>query len=170
MKFLGRFGRYLLAGFGLVVIAIGFFVQSMLFQSHVEELASAEAEAWVTQNFQEKFDWSALPPGSVQHGWHMGFQDHVWLFRLKLAPEAFAGLRHAVLAKNQPGTQIDDRDDLRSSPASFASLPPHGPGNLPSWWEAASMRNFDCIEWRSHGRTFWFGYDVERQALFIIVM
>ena len=134
------------------------------------EYPPAERERWLIENLRERFSWSALPSASVEHVWANGFQDHTWLFRIHLAPDTFAGLRRSVLATQGECISSDDRDDLSLCPFGFATASPQGPADMriPTWWDVASLRHFDSVLWRSPGRGYWFGYDTDRQLLFLL--
>lgn len=135
-----------------------------------EDYPPAEHERWLSEELRACFGWTALPPSSVDHVWANGFQDHIWLFRLHLSPRRFSDLRTAVLAAHGPHVTVDDRDDLHLCPFDFATPAPQGPRrmHLPVWWEAASLQHFDGLLWDSSAHVFWFGYDPERQLLFLL--
>ena len=134
-----------------------------------KEYPAAEWERWLAANLGERFGWAGLPAGSLERVWIDGFKDHDYLYRIQLAPERFAELRSAVLATRGADVESDDRDDLALCPLGFATTSPqvHDGVRLPEWWEAASLRHFDGILWRSGFHAYWFGYDSERQLLFL---
>ena len=39
---------------------------------------------------------------------------------------------------------------------------------VPDWWEVASLRSVDGLLWKSEGNGYWFGYDQEREILFLL--
>ena len=157
-----------------IVCAFGWFGYSMFrgFRAAAvgTEYPPAEHERWLTDQLRERFGWSALPPSSVEHVWVNGFQDHTWLFRIRLAPGTFARLRSSVLATQGERITSDDRDDLNLCPEGLATAFPKGPEGMriPAWWEAASQRHFDSILWQSPGWGYWFSYDTDRQLLFLL--
>ena len=127
-----------------------------------------DCQPWVAGVLQKRFNWAKLPPSSVEGVWVEGFQDHMYLSRTRLTPELFADLKRSVLATQGESVSIDDRDDLSLSP----EVLPAGPSpeyQIPSWWEARSMKHFDSIRWRTQDLEYWFGYDIDRQLLFFLV-
>ena len=133
------------------------------------EYPPAEFEPWLTEDLQERFGWAALPASSVEHVWANGFQDHTYLFRIRLAPDLFASLRQAILGTHGEDVASDDHDDLSLCPFGFATASPQGPAAMrPTWWEAASLRHFDSVLWQSPSWGYWFCYDTDRQLLFLL--
>jgi hypothetical protein len=175
MKIRGIFSKIIIPALVIALICgFGWFGYSMFHGFRAvavgTEYPPAEHEHWLADQLRERFSWSVLPPSSVEHVWANGFQDHTWLFRIRLTPDLFAGLRRSVLATHGEGMTSDDRDDLNLCPDGFATASPQGPQGLriPAWWEAASLRHFDSILWQSPAWGYWFGYDTERQLLFLL--
>ncbi|WP_367873142.1 hypothetical protein [Luteolibacter sp. Populi] len=135
-----------------------------------KEYPAAEHERELAHDLSKRFGWPGLPRGSLERVWRQdSLQCHGSLYRIRLDPGRFAELRSAVLGTRGAGVESDDRDDLRLCPDHFATTSPQvAKGvHLPEWWEAASLRHFDGILWRSDRHMYWFGYDPERQLLFL---
>ena len=165
----GRLGLVL----ALVAGALGFvawFNHQMALTASGKEYRAQEQEPWLRQGLESQFRWTGLPEKSVEKVWISGFQDHTHLYRIRLSPESFAGLRQAVLASEGEGVRLDDRDDLSVCPFGFGTSEPQGPEKMkiPDWWEAASLRSFDGLLWKSGPEGYWFGYDRESDVLFLL--
>jgi hypothetical protein len=39
---------------------------------------------------------------------------------------------------------------------------------VPAWWEVASLHSLDGLLWKSVREGCWFGYDGEREILFLL--
>jgi hypothetical protein len=154
-------------------LLIGYFGYSYLsFREAVEvgaEYPGADAQEALGRELQEHFSWSGLPPACVERGWSNGFQDHTNLYRVRVGPDVVTSLRQAILAKTGEDITVDDRDDLSLCPHGFATTAPEGFHRMrvPAWWEASSLRNFEAVRWDSFDWGIWFGYDRERQVLFV---
>jgi hypothetical protein len=160
----------------LMVIAVAI-VCSLLWAEHSarrqtvgHEYPPKQLHGWLTGQLQKRFGWSALPASSIEGAWAQGFQDHLYLFRIRLAPGAFADLRRAVATA--PGKGFDDRDDLSLSLYGLATASPRVKSlRLPAWWDPASLQHFDSLRWHSGSDPygFWFCYSADRQVLFILI-
>jgi len=158
----------------LVVGAIAFlawFRHGMIATVAGREYPPQEEEAWLKQGLESHFRWAGLPENSLEKVWVNGFREHTYLYRIRLSPGEFAGLRQAVLTSEGEGVRIDDRDDLGLCPLGFGTSTPQGPEKMkvPEWWEVASLHSFDGLLWRSGPDGYWFGYDREREILFLLV-
>lgn len=135
-----------------------------------KEYPPQEWEAELKRELESNFHWSGLPQNSVEKVWINGFQDHTSLYRVRLSPELFADLRRAVFARTAEGVRVDDGDDPALCPLGFGTSAPQGPERMkvPGWWEVASLRSLDGLLWKVPQEGYWFGYDQEREILFLL--
>jgi hypothetical protein len=163
--------RIAFAVFGALALFVYLLYRDMHQSVVGKEYPAADEERWLAGALRERFEWSSLPQSSVNRAWVNGFQDHVHLYRVRLGPEEFAGLRRAVLATQGENITVDDRDDFALCPFGFATASPRGPEGmrLPSWWDPRSLQNFDALLWDSRDWGYWFAYDPGPQILFLMI-
>lgn len=158
----------------LLAGAAGFLVwfnHQMVLTASGKEHSPQEGEAGLVQQLESHFQWAGLSAGSLEKVWINGFQDHTCLYRIRLNREDFGDLRRAVLSSKAEGVKLDDRDDLGLCPGGFGTAAPQGPKGmkLPEWWDVASRRSVDGLLWKTAAEGYWFGYDGEREILFLLV-
>lgn len=123
------------------------------------------------QDLESLFRWDGLPKNSLEKVWINGFQDHTYLYRIRLSPEQFTPLRRAILSGAPEGVQLEDGDVLASCPFGFGTSRPQGPEEMkvPDWWDVWSVpTSLDGLLWKSDGRGYWFCYDRGREILFLL--
>jgi hypothetical protein len=157
----------------LVAGAIGLAVwvhQEAVLTASGKEYPPQEHKSWLEQGLESHFHWTGLPENSIERVWINGFQGHICLYRVRLASDHFAGLHRAVLSSRAEGVRVDDGDDLALCPFDFGTPKPQGPERMkvPAWWEAATLHSLDGLLWESAQEGYWFGYDRERQILFLL--
>ena len=142
----------------------------MVLNASGTEYPPQEKESWLKQGLESRFRWAGLPGNRIEGVWINGFQDHTYLYRIRLSRGEFADLRQAVLSSAAESVQLDDGDDLALCPFGFGTSKPQGPEKMkvPDWWEVASLRSVDGLLWKSEGNGYWFGYDQEREILFLL--
>jgi len=176
MQFTAKTGAWI-TGLLLVVLAsvclykIRSFADGFKQAEQGAEYPAAEQQAWFEGLLSESFGWTGLPPSSLERAWSNGFQDHIWLLRVKIAPEIFDDLRQSVLASKTEGIEIDDQGENLMRPFDIATTKSAERGDIriPDWWEGSSAAELDRLSW-SRGRTDgWFGYNRKSGILHVLV-
>jgi hypothetical protein len=96
--------------FAVLAGAIGFqawFNHAMVLSASGREYPPQGQELWLKEGLASHFRWTGLPENSIEKVWIDGFQDHTYLYRIRLSPEQFADLRQAVLANTAEGVRVE---------------------------------------------------------------